>query len=67
MIVMDSHLYDYAELDPGARTKRLRHFIDEVRAVGGEAAFLWHPHTLSPDYGWRGGFEEMLDLLGTAA
>ncbi len=64
LIVMDSHLYDYAELDPEARGKRLRHFIDEVRAVGGEAAILWHPHTLSTDYGWQGGFEEMLEVVG---
>ena len=64
LIVMDSHLYDYAELDPQARGKRLRHFIDEVRAVGGEAAILWHPHTLSKDYGWQKGFEEMLEVVG---
>jgi hypothetical protein len=64
LIVMDSHLYDYAELDPQARGKRLRHFVDEVRAVGGEAAVLWHPHTLSKDYGWQKGFEEMLEVVG---
>ncbi|MBX7185160.1 MAG: hypothetical protein K1Y01_08470 [Vicinamibacteria bacterium] len=63
LMVMDSHLYDYAELDPSARGARLRHFIDEVRAVGGEAAILWHPHTLSPDYGWQSGFEEMLGAV----
>ena len=64
LMVMDSHLYDYAELDPSARGSRLRHFIDEVRAVGGEAAILWHPHTLSTDYGWQSGFEEMLEVMG---
>jgi hypothetical protein len=63
LIVMDSHLYDYAELDPSARGARLRHFVDEVRAVGGEAAILWHPHTLSADYGWQKGFEEMLSAV----
>jgi len=63
LIVMDSHLYDYAELDPSARGTRLRHFVDEVRAVGGEAAILWHPHTLSTDYGWQSGFEEMLAVV----
>jgi hypothetical protein len=64
LIVMDSHLYDYAELDPSARAKRLRHMVDEVRAVCGEAAILWHPHTLSRDYGWQKGFEEMLEVVG---
>lgn len=63
LIVMDSHLYDYAELDSEARGRRLRHFVDEVRAVGGEAAILWHPHTLSTDYGWQSGFEEMLEVV----
>lgn len=63
LIVMDSHLYDYAELDSKARGRRLRHFVDEVRAVGGEAAILWHPHTLSTDYGWQSGFEEMLEVV----
>jgi hypothetical protein len=63
-MVMDSHLYDYAELDPEAREKRLRHFVDEVRAVSGEAAILWHPHTLSADYGWEEGFKEALEVVG---
>lgn len=67
LIVMDSHLYDYAELDAQARGKRLRHFVDEVREVSGEAAILWHPHTLSKDYGWQKGFEELLELVGGLA
>jgi len=64
LMVMDSHLYDYAELDPEARGMRLRHFVDEVRAVSGEAAILWHPHTLSADYGWEEGFKEALEVVG---
>jgi hypothetical protein len=35
-----------------------------VHAVGGEAAILWHPHTLSTDYGWQSGFQEMLEMAG---
>ncbi len=64
LIVMDSHLYDYAELDAGARGKKLRQFVEEVRSVSGEAALLWHPHTLSTDYGWQEGFEELLEVVG---
>lgn len=65
MILMDSHLYDYRlESDPGGE---IRHWIGEVKAVGGVASVLWHPHTLSPDYGWLPGFEALLNSLGKNA
>ncbi len=40
--------------------------VHECAAVRGTMQVLWHPHTLSHDYGWRDGFAELLDLVGTA-
>ena len=62
-ILMDSHFYDYQEMDEITRPLSLKKYIDEVRLVNGKAAVLWHPHTLSEDYGWKSGFEELLELI----
>jgi len=59
-VLMDSHLYDYQMLAADDRRATMRAWLDEVVAVAGQAAVLWHPHTLSDDYGWREGFEELL-------
>jgi hypothetical protein len=59
-LLMDSHLYDYQPLRPEERSQSIAHWLDELAAVGGECAVLWHPHTLSSDYGWREGFEELI-------
>lgn len=63
LVLMDSHLHDYRLLGDEERPREMRRWIDEVRAVRGVATVLWHPHTLSPDYGWRPGFEELLAIL----
>lgn len=63
LVLMDSHLHDYRLLSARERPREMRRWIDEVRAVCGVATVLWHPHTLSPDYGWRPGFEELLAIL----
>ena len=31
--------------------------------LGGQAAVLWHPHTLTKDYGWSNGFSELINLI----
>lgn len=63
MILMDSHLYDYARLAPGEVGPAMKLWVDEVRAVGGEATVNWHPHTITGLYGWGTGFEELLGML----
>jgi hypothetical protein len=62
-LLMDSHVYDYHPLDASERLAAFRHWLQEVTAVGGEAALLWHPHTLTEDYGWADGFRELLRTM----
>ena len=59
-LLMDSHLYDYQPLLREQRRQAIGQWLDELVAVGGQAAVLWHPHTLSRDYGWRDGFDELI-------
>ena len=62
-VLMDSHFYDYQPMSTGERQAALRKWLEEIVAVGGEAALLWHPHTITADYGWREGFQELLSCL----
>jgi hypothetical protein len=62
-VLMDSQFYDYQALDTSERQASLRHWIDEVKAVSGEVAVLWHPHTLTKDYGWQDGFVALLQAI----
>ncbi|MDR7866257.1 MAG: hypothetical protein RIN56_05515 [Sporomusaceae bacterium] len=63
LVLMDSHLYDYSLSDEDARLAKMKAIIDEVYAVRGQASILWHPHTLSSDYNWGQGFEQLLNII----
>jgi hypothetical protein len=63
-LLMDSHLYDYQPLQREERGRSIAHWLDELAAVGGQCAVLWHPHTLSRDYGWRDGLDELIAQMG---
>jgi hypothetical protein len=63
MVMMDSHLHDYERLDPAGQKAQINSCIGEICSVGGQATLLWHPHTLSADYGWREGFETLVGAL----
>lgn len=62
-VLMDSHLYDYQLLTDEERDRQIAYWVNEVRDVGGVACLLWHPHTLTQDYGWRAGFERLMILV----
>lgn len=59
-VLMDSHLYDYEPLSEAERSSQMRYWLAECQKVRGEMAVLWHPHTLTEDYGWKDGFSELL-------
>jgi hypothetical protein len=60
---MDSHRYDYDVLAHRATRVDAPSLINECAAVGGTMEMLWHPHSLSADYGWRPGFVELVEEL----
>jgi hypothetical protein len=62
-VFMDSHFYDYQPMSAAARHAAMQHWIRECHSVGGEAALLWHPHTLTQDYGWADGFRDAISLI----
>lgn len=62
-VMMDSHFYDYQVMTPEERSKQIKRWINECFLVAGQVAVLWHPHTLTNDYGWRDGFEELVSLI----
>lgn len=63
MVLMDSHLYDYAELSDTQRRQQLTYWLDEIRFVGGTATIIWHQRVMSQDYGWAKGYQELLEYL----
>jgi hypothetical protein len=63
MVLMDSHLYDYAALAPAARREAAARWIGEVAAVGGQASIIWHQRVMSPDYGWDAGYADVLSAI----
>lgn len=63
LVLMDSQLYDYGRISSQSVAVNLRRWIGEIKAVGGQASVLWHPHTLSQDYGWKAGFIDLLKII----
>ena len=62
-VLMDSHLYDYQQLGDSDRQQQIRNWLGECDYVHGQTAVLWHPHTLTKDYGWKQGFESVLMVM----
>jgi hypothetical protein len=62
-IFMDSQFYDYENMNDEKRRGQIQYWLEEVKAVHGKCAILWHQHVLSEDYGWKKGYEEVLERL----
>lgn len=63
MVLMDSHLYDYATLTEEDRFAIIDAVLDELVATGGEASVIWHQRVFHADYGWGGGYAYLLEGL----
>ena len=63
MVLMDSHLYDYENLNDSQRYKQIAYWLDEIYAVGGIASVIWHQRVMSNDYGWGAGYETLLSMI----
>ncbi|MEM9028334.1 MAG: hypothetical protein AAGC70_08185 [Pseudomonadota bacterium] len=63
MVFMDSQFYDYQPMTDDERGDAMQGWLDEVRAVHGQATVSWHTHTISDSYGWGFGFRQLIGLL----
>jgi hypothetical protein len=45
------------------RSVQIEKWVNEPKLTGGEVTVLWHPHTLTNDYGWMPGFKNILKVL----
>lgn len=62
-VLMDSHLFHYADMPPDERDDTVKKLFKEIALVSGASAIIWHPHTLANDYGWRPQFERILIMM----
>lgn len=63
MVLMDSHLYDYADLTQEQRIETMDHILRELKETGGEASAIWHHRVFHPDYGWGEGYQSLLNKM----
>jgi len=65
MVLMDSHLFDYAQLDAAARKRLIDYYLDEIAFVGGEVTVIWHQRVFHADYGWGSEYEYLLNGINS--
>ena len=63
MVLMDSHLYDYSDMNEIQQFGAIDKVLDELVATGGEASFIWHQRVFHPDYNWGKTYEYLLDAM----
>ena len=64
---MDSHLFDYNDFSCDERNnfikkldKRMYGLNGKIYKVAGKTYLLWHPQTLTKDYGWETSFRSLI-------
>ena len=63
---MDSHFFDYNLDDTDNEDEqfiRLKHYLDEVKLVGGEIAVVWHHRVFHPETGWGELYKRILQYI----
>lgn len=60
LVLMDSHFYDYAGGDDASPLRHGQRYLQEVKAVHGTAAIVWHQRVFDPDYGWGDTYAQLL-------
>ncbi|MCR4318202.1 MAG: hypothetical protein NUW37_17950 [Planctomycetes bacterium] len=63
MVLMDSQIYDYSLSASASLETAISRWLDEIKNVRGVATVIWHQRVLSPDYGWKPGFIELLKQI----
>jgi len=63
MMLMDSHIYDYAHIDEKNIFNEIDKWINEVKFVFGKISVIWHQRVMSDDYGWGPGYTNMLEII----
>ena len=63
MVMMDSHLYDYSQMEFDQIKKSINKILDEVILVGGTISINWHPHTISKSFGWKKGYDHLIKKI----
>ncbi len=61
MVLMDSHLFDYGQMNSDERKKIIDHILDEIDFVGGEATVIWHQRVFHKDYNWGEDYRYLLE------
>ena len=61
MVLMDSHLFDYGQMDMPERQKTIDRVLDEIAFVGGEATVIWHQRVFHHDYNWGESYRYLLE------
>ena len=63
MVLMDSHLYDYNDLNYYYCRQEMNYWIEEIYQVRGVASIIWHQRVMSKDYRWEKGYQHLLSMI----